>query len=221
MKIQGDGVIGASDSAILFGIDANEGGAPNPAGDGEVDGDGKSEDAVANKVRQLLGEKKAEQAKRRELEAKLAEFEQAKASQEEEAAKKRGDFEKLEAQLKGERDAIAKKYQDALIGGALKSALVSAGVAAPFMEAAEAMMRLKGVSLDKDDTPILDGKPLGEFVAEWAKSDAGKAFVAAPNSSGGGATGGGAAGAPQAGNMGGTPAERQAAIAAKYKLPVS
>lgn len=220
MKIQGDGVIGASDSAMLYGVNANDGGAdgaPAP----KPEGDAKPDDPVAKKMAELLGETKAERAKRRELEAKLAEYEQAKAAQEDEAAKKRGEFDKLEAQLKAERDTIAKKYQDALIGGALKSALVSAGVAAPFMEAAEAMMRLKGVSLDKDDTPILDGKPLGEFVAEWAKSDAGKAFVAAPNSSGGGATGGGAAGAPQAGNMGGTPAERQAAIAAKFKLPIS
>lgn len=34
----------------------------------------------------------------------------------------------------------------------------------------------------------VDGKPLGEFVAEWAKSDEGKNYVAAPLNGGGGAS---------------------------------
>ena len=97
--------------------------------------------------------------------------------------------------------------------------MVEVKVAGPYLEAAEALMRAKGAALGNDDTPLIDGKPLSDYIREWAASDAGKAFVSAPNSSGGGASGGSAASGSSFGNMGGSPAERQAAIAQKFKLP--
>jgi hypothetical protein len=109
------------------------------------------------------------------------------------------------------------KYEAAVVGNALTSALLEAKVAAPYMDAARALLTGQGAGVDKDGKPILGDKPLVEAVKEWAASDAGKHFVAAPNSSGGGAIGGGA-GNPSAGNMGGTRQERVAAIASKYKL---
>jgi vacuolar-type H+-ATPase subunit E/Vma4 len=82
--------------------------------------------------------------------------------------------------------------QQLLKDNGLSDALVKAGVTAPMMPAVKAMLE-KQVSIVADgDTrkAVVGDKPLTDYVAEWAASDAGKHFVAAPVNSGGGAPGG-------------------------------
>lgn len=152
------------------------------------------DDPVLAKNRELLKEAKEAKARARELEAKLQEYDARATAEEQELAKKRGEFDKVEAALKEREAAALRKFEAVAVSSALKDALIKAGVAPAFMEAAEALMRAKGAKVGKDDTPEIDGRPVLDYVQEWAQSDAGKHFVAAPNSSGGGASGGGAAG---------------------------
>jgi hypothetical protein len=175
-------------------------------------------DGLAKKNQELLAEAKNAKAEARTLAAKLAEYEAEKAAREEAEAVKRGEFEKLLEKEKGEKATILQRYQAATIGNALKAALVDVKVAPAALEAAEALMRAKGATLGQDDAPMIDGKPLAEYVKSWAESDAGKFFVSAPNSSGGGAPG--ASGGGQTKTMaraafeGLNPAEQMAAIRA-------
>ena len=80
-----------------------------------------------------------------------------------------------------------------LIDNGLASALDGAKVMAEAKEAATALFRSSAVI--EDGKALINGKPLGEHIAEWAKSDQGKFFTQAPNNQGGGA-GGGSGGNP-------------------------
>jgi regulator of replication initiation timing len=89
--------------------------------------------------------------------------------------------------------------QKLLIQDGLKSALISAGVKDEDMLDVLAAKFAAGakVVIEGDERKALYGdKPLPDFIKEWAGSDVGKKFVAAPANSGGGAGGGdrGAAG---------------------------
>ena len=98
----------------------------------------------------------------------------------------------------------AEKYRAALestlVEAALTNALVEANIAGPFMKAAKAMHRAnltvveaEGVfsvaagDVDHPQTP-------DEFIAAWAESEEGRAFIAAPRNGGGAANGSGAGG---------------------------
>ena len=79
---------------------------------------------------------------------------------------------------------------------------------------------MRGNASLKDDKGELKAyiadKPISEFVSEWAQKD-GKAFIAAPQGQGGGASGGG--GSVNIGaKWGGTREERIAAIKEKFNL---
>lgn len=78
-----------------------------------------------------------------------------------------------------------------LVESGLTSALVEANVAPQFMEAAKAMLgKAVTVKVDGDNrTPVVGDKSLGDYVKEWAASEAGKHFVTAPGNGGGGANG--------------------------------
>ncbi len=110
-----------------------------------------------------------------------------------------------------------------LVDNGLMAALAEAGVKDPtFAKAAAALIKgsskIEVVVDGAARTAKVGDKALGAFVKEWSQSDEGKTFVTAPGNGGGGApggAGGAAGGAPKAvtANLGGTPAERTAAIA--------
>ena len=177
-------------------------------------------DPVKAKQQELLSETKAAKARARELEAKLAEYEAKEAEKQEQEAIKRGEFEKVTATLREEANTYKARLEAEIVGSSLTKALLDANVAAPFMEAAKALLKSQGAGIDKEGKAIIGGRPLAEVVAEFAESEQGKHFIAAPSSSGGGASGGGAAN-PVQGNLGGTREEREAAIAARFKLPTT
>lgn len=87
--------------------------------------------------------------------------------------------------------------RDMVIENGLTAALVENKVASQFMPAAVAL--LKGQIQVKTGTDgkreaFAGDKPLGEFVKDWATSEAGKHYVAAPANGGGGAGGTGSSG---------------------------
>lgn len=117
-----------------------------------------------------------------------------------------GELRETKRQLKkveGERDTFKTQAEtegnfsrNMLVESGLTSALVEANVAPQFMEAAKAMLgKAVSVKVDGDNrTAVVGDKSLGDYVKEWSASDAGKHFVKAPASGGGGATGAGTQG---------------------------
>ena len=78
--------------------------------------DSVNSDAVLAKNRELLAETKAAKDQTREVMAKLAEYESAKTSADEADAKKRGEFDKLEADMKSDNAKQKARGDKALIG---------------------------------------------------------------------------------------------------------
>jgi hypothetical protein len=91
--------------------------------------------------------------------------------------------------------------QKLLIQDGLKSALISNGVKdEDFIDSLTAKFA-SGASIKADGdkrVAMLGDKPLGDAIKEWAGSDAGKKFIAAPVNSGGGAGGGSGGGSGKA-----------------------
>jgi len=84
-----------------------------------------------------------------------------------------------------------------LVENGLQAELVKVGVNNPaHLKAVKSMLSTQvQVKVEGDERKAVIGdKGLTEFISEWAKSDEGKHFVSAPNSTGGGSTGGGNAG---------------------------
>jgi hypothetical protein len=106
-----------------------------------------------------------------------------------------------------------------LIEAGLTDALAKAGVKPEFMDASKALLKAQAViKSDNGQYQALIGeKPLADAIKEWAVSEAGKHFVAAPANSGGGSQGGGGNGGNQnKGKIDGTAAERAAYFASKF-----
>lgn len=77
-----------------------------------------------------------------------------------------------------------------LVDNGMSEALAKAGVTNPtYQKAARAMLAGQATLVADGDTKVIKigDKPLSDFVAEWAKGDEGKAFVAATPTSGDGA----------------------------------
>jgi hypothetical protein len=88
--------------------------------------------------------------------------------------------------------------QKLLISDGLKSALIANGVKdEDFIDSLTAKFASgASIKIDGDKRVAMHGdKALGDFIKEWAGTDAGKKFVAAPVNSGGGAGGGDGKGA--------------------------
>lgn len=151
----------------------------------------KSEkEALVNKNKELLTEVKKERNKSKEVDtdkyyALMDELESVKnenAKLQGDAKLKAKDLEKLTAQL-GEKDSTLQKL---IIDDGLSNALVTAGVKAELMPAVKALLR--GQSQLKDNQAHIGDKPLADFMTEWVAGD-GKAYIAAPQNSGGGSQG--------------------------------
>lgn len=97
-------------------------------------------------------------------------------------------FEQTKAALDSESGFTSKL----LLDNGLTEALVKAGVATPFLPAVKAMLSSQAkIAIDGDTRKAVIGdKDLSTFVTEWATSDDGKHYIAAPQNNGGGASGG-------------------------------
>ncbi|HEY1138782.1 MAG TPA: hypothetical protein VGE88_01050 [Lysobacter sp.] len=199
----------------------------------EIDLDSKEfKDAVAaavaeateglrSKNNELLGKlKKAQQGQQidpADLQAVEAERDQLRtdlANANKALKKANGD---LEAATKRATD-IDTAYNGTLRDAALTEALTKAGVTnAVHLKAAKALLGSQATVVDENGTRVVKAgdKALGDFITEWAGSDEGKHFVAAPNTTGGGSQGGNRT-TPAKGDMGGSREERAAAIASRF-----
>jgi hypothetical protein len=154
----------------------------------------ESNESLATKNRELLGEVKAAKAKAKgaeidpsEHEALKAQVEQLQSQLDKTSKMTKVETEKLTKQL-GEKDAALQRL---LIDGGLSDALAKAGVAPQSMDAAKALLRQDvAIKSEGDDIrAVMGDKALSEAISEWASSEQGKHFVAAPKNSGGGAIG--------------------------------
>lgn len=149
-------------------------------------------EGLKNKNAELLGKLKDGKATTEELEklqSQLKEIEDAKLKDSENWTELETRLRTEMGELKGNLESQNGALTTALVERDLMSELVKAKVAPQFIEAAKAM---HGSKVEyTDGKTLVDGKPLGEFIGEWAQSDEGKHFVAAPDNNGGGAPGGG------------------------------
>lgn len=111
--------------------------------------------------------------------------------------------------------------QRLLVENGLTAELTKNGVTNPaFIKAAQAILAGQAKIIVDGEQRIakIGDKTLAEYIPEWAKSDEGKHFVAAPGNSGGGAGGGGSGGAggEPKGKIDGNDAERAVHFATKY-----
>ena len=86
--------------------------------------------------------------------------------------------------------------QKLLIDNGLTEALVKAGVAPQFLQATKSMFAGQAQIIAEGDTRTakLGDKAIADAIKEWAASDDGKHFIAAPGNSGGGSHGGSGSG---------------------------
>lgn len=138
--------------------------------------------------RQAQGKDVPEEVQRRidDLEEKLSQANAEKAEAVKIAKKATTD---LEAATKRATD-IDSAYSNTLKDAALSQALAKAGVTDPvYIEAAKALLGSGVQVVDVDGKRVVKAGEvdLEKHITEWAGSDAGKRFVAAPDTSGGGA----------------------------------
>jgi hypothetical protein len=199
----------AERAALLCSVDGDDDKGDDKGGGGADDKD-KAFAALTTKNAELLDELKKVRAKQRELDADEADRQKKLADAEEAAARQKGDWEKIEntykeklAKTEGDGYLWRSKYEALVIDRGLDEALTGAKVNPALSKAAVALIKAEhGVELDDQGRATITGKPLADFVAEWSKSDTGKAFVlngsggGGANGSGGGNNGGGGDGNP-------------------------
>ncbi|MCY1408206.1 hypothetical protein D9M71_235250 [compost metagenome] len=192
---------------------------------------------LKSKVEELLGEKKAAEKARKDAE------DQARLEREE-AARKSGNVEELEkswsekynrreAELNGmleqERGSLSGQIRDLTVGRTatdIASALAIPGSAKALLPHIERRLSVeqrdgKPVVVVLDQQGKLSAATLDELKAEFANDVAFAPLIAGSKASGGGAAGAGNGGGAAKGNIGGTKAERTAALAARFSdLPL-
>lgn len=186
-------------------------------------------DLLNDKNRELIGELRTSRAKAKGSEIDPSEY----AALQTEVETLRSHINKAEKDSLKAIDGLTKSLtekdgalQSYLIDNGLNDAMIKAGVKPEFMAATKAMLRAQTeIKADGSNyTALMKEKPLIEAVAEWAASDEGKHFVAAPQNNGSGASGaqGGNGGTSQPkGNLGGDKTQRINALKSRFPdLPV-
>ena len=180
-------------------------------------------EALSAKNRELLGEVKIAKAKAKgsdinpeDYAALQNEVDALKSSLEKATKDSNKTIEALNSSL-AEKDSALQSY---LIDNGLSDAMIKAGVRPEVMPAVKALLKTQtAIKAENGQYAALMGdKPLLEAVSEWAASDEGKHFIAAPANSGGGAAGGQSNGgsiAPK-GNLGGDKTQRIDAIKSRF-----
>jgi len=185
-------------------------------------------DGLKKKVDELLTEKK-------EATKKAKDAEEAAARAAEEAARKAGDVSALEKSWQdklAKREAELQAQIDQLNGSVtnLTVGQTATRLAAELAVPGSADVLLPHISSRlktelRDGKPVTvvldkDGKPsamtVDELKNEFASNQAFAPLIVGSKASGGGANGGGQGGGAAKGNMGGSPEERKAALAAKF-----
>ncbi|UVK96458.1 hypothetical protein [Pseudomonas sp. B21-048] len=193
---------------------------------------------LKSKVQELLDEKKAADKARKDAE------DQARLEREENA-RKSGNVEELErswsekynrreAELNGtleqERGTLSAQIRDLTVGRTatdIASALAIPGSAKALLPHIERRLSVeqrdgKPVVVVLDQQGKLSAATLDELKAEFANDTAFAPLIAGSKASGGGAGGAGGGGGAAKGNIGGTKAERTAAIASRFSdLPLN
>jgi hypothetical protein len=193
---------------------------------------------LKSKVQELLDEKKASDKARKDAE------DQARLDREENA-RKSGNVEELErswsekynrreAELNGtleqERGTLSAQIRDLTVGRTatdIASALAIPGSAKALLPHIERRLSVeqrdgKPVVVVLDQQGKLSAATLDELKAEFANDTAFAPLIAGSKASGGGAGGAGGGGGAAKGNIGGTKAERTAAIASRFSdLPLN
>lgn len=157
-------------------------------------------DGLKAKVEELIGDnKKLKGELRKSKDVDPAEVERLH-SEVEELQGKLSAAEKAAKAAETERDKAVKALEGEkgftnklLVQDGIKSALLAAGVKDEDMiDVLSAKFAGSAAVESEGDARVakIDGKPVSDFVKEWAATDAGKKFVAAPVNSGGGAPGG-------------------------------
>lgn len=95
--------------------------------------------------------------------------------------------------LKKSFESESKFVSSLLVDNGLSDAIVKAGVKPELSKAVKAMLASQVSIKVEGETraAVIGDKSVSDYVTEWAKSDEGKHFIAAPANSGGGANGGG------------------------------
>lgn len=181
----------------------------------------ESNEALASKNRELLGEVKVAKAKAKGAEIDPEEHARLQQSVDELQSKldsttklTKTEMDKLSNALK-EKDGALQQH---LIDGGLSDALAKAKIKPELMDAAKALLRGQAAIKAEGGSyqALMGDKPLHDAVTEWASGEQGKHFVLADANSGGGATGGGAAPTQPKGDLGGDKTQRIAALNARY-----
>lgn len=84
-------------------------------------------------------------------------------------------------------DAAERQLHTLLVENGLSEALSRAQVAPSLLDAAKALLLRQHKAEIVDGRALIDGDEIADFVNGWADGDAGRHFVAAPHSGGGGA----------------------------------
>lgn len=178
----------------------------------------KQLEAEAGKKERILDEKKSEQAGRRELETKLAAYEEAEKKAKEQAAIEKGEFDKVLAERTREVTDLKEQLLKGAKDRALTDGLNSIEIAPNMRAGVEALHAGKVEIVDGKAT--IEGKSPAEYFAAWAQTDEGKAYVVAKSSGSDlkGVTPGAKVDLSSVKDaaFSGSKAQRQAAIAAKF-----
>lgn len=137
------------------------------------------------KARNGEGEDSAAEVER--LEGELAQSRKDLAAAQKAVRKAEGERDNFKTQAETE----GKYSSDLLIDNGLTAALTEHKIAPQFMPAAKALLSGKATIKTEGDkrSVVVGDKALGDFVKEWAISDAGKHYVTAPANGGGNAPG--------------------------------